>query len=402
MEINLYDTCAEDGAYDFLASRISGAEQSLSFLNDKYNDVYAWRAAGKRRVAELMFNAPEPEGYDAITIDETDFGQYTRKTVYFNSAPGPGYTDYAPADARAYKDAPRGRRIPAYLLTPKNIIDKAPGVVVLHDHGGMFFWGKDKAVEHKEDIPQLKNYARDYYGAPLASTLAKRGYVTLVIDSLYFGERRFKFERHGEFAPRLNKHEYASPGYVDEFNACAREAEGDLAKLFFGAGLTFMGVRAADDIASVGYLSSLGCVDPKRIGCIGLSMGGMRSAWLAALDDRVKCAVAVGTMQRYREMMAKRLMNYVWLWIIPGLYGEMDYPEAVSLRAPLPLYAMHGKRDGLYPDNTGEAAIEHIRAVYEKAGAAENFKYSYYDEEHVFNEAMQTDAFNWMDSYLKR
>jgi len=37
-------------------------------------------------------------------------------------------------------------------------------------------------------------------------------------------------------------------------------------------------------------------VDARRIGCVGLSIGALRSAHLAALDDRIKPAVVVGWM----------------------------------------------------------------------------------------------------------
>jgi len=345
--------------------------------------VRAWREENQRLIrAKLLYNPPAVPFHEEI-IEEVDFGAYTRKKIAFDTAPG--------------------CRVPAYLLIPKGIKAPAPGMIVLHDHGAMFYWGKDKAVEHKEPNPVLEAYVQTYYdGFPLASAFARRGYVTLVIDSLFFGERSYKVAEKEEFAPLLSRHPAGSLEYVNAYNDCAFKIESDLVRTFFYAGWTFMGVRTWDDMASVGYLSGRPEVDPRKIGCIGLSMGGHRSGWLSAMDDRVKCAVMVGTMQRNREMMKHRLPNIAWMWAVPGLYGLLDQDDVVSLSAPKPVMAMHGRQDWLYiPEQTGEKAIEHVKSVYKKAGAEDNFAYEYYDVPHVFNLEMQEKAFRWMDRHLK-
>ncbi len=51
--------------------------------------------------------------------------------------------------------------------------------------------------------------------------------------------------------------------------------------------LTWPGIVFRDDIRTVDYLVTRPEVDPKRIGCLGISMGGYRSCYLAALDDRI-------------------------------------------------------------------------------------------------------------------
>jgi len=379
---NVFDDIARDGTFRFLANRIQYTEQSGSFLQDKFNDIHTWREEYRELVKSRLFYHPPDCPFDGEFVDELDFGDYIRRKAYFNSAPG--------------------CRIPAYLLVPKGLKAPAPGIVVLHDHGAMFYWGKDKAVEHKDTNPVLERFVKDHYGAPLASTLARRGYVTLVIDSLFFGERGYKAGEKAGFAERLARFPEGSQEYIDEYNNCAFEIQSDLARAFFLAGWTFMGARMWDDIASVGFLSAQPEVNPGKIGCVGLSMGGYRSGWLAVMDDRIQCAVMAGAMQRYREMMKHRLPNVEWLWTVPGLYGIMDFDDVISLRAPKPLMAIHGKRDWLFtPELTGEKAIEKVKAVYEKAGAKQNFKYEYYNEPHLFSKEMQKSAFAWMDYHLK-
>ena len=47
-------------------------------------------------------------------------------------------------------------------------------------------------------------------------------------------------------------------------------------------------------------------------------------------------------------------------------------------------------------------AGEHLKRVYEKAGAADKFKYKFYECPHQFNTEMQRDAFEWLDTHLMK
>ena len=379
--LNIFEDIIRDDTFKFLTDRIQYAKQTGCFLQDHFSDVYSWREKYRALVKSRLFYDPPAVPFNEEITEEVDFDGYTRKKVYFNSAPG--------------------CRVPAYLLVPKGLIAPAPGVVVLHDHGANLYWGKEKAVEHKNTNPVLEKFVKDHYGAPLASTLARRGYVTLVIDCLFFGERGVKVSEREEFAKRLSRFEVESPEYIGEYNACGFETQSDLARAFFLAGWTFMGPRLFDDMASVSFLAGRPEVG-EEIGCVGLSMGGYRSGWLAAMDDRIRCAVVVGAMHRYREMIKHRLPNVEWMWTVPGLYGVMDFDDVISLRAPKPLMAIHGTRDWLFsPEFTGEKAIENVSAVYKKAGVDKNFRYEYYDAPHMFSLEMQKSAFAWMDGHLK-
>lgn len=379
---NVFEDMAKDETFNFLTSRIKNTTQSGTFLQEKYQDVNSWRQKYREKIKDLLFCQQEKVPFNEEITESEDFGTYLRHKVYFDSAPG--------------------CRIPAYLLIPKGLTKKAPGVVVMHDHGAMAYWGKEKAVKHKMPIPVLDEFIDTLYDTPLASNLAERGYVALVIDSILFGERAFKVDQKAEFKERLAKHELGSPAYVDEYNNCAFEMQSDIARTFFLAGTTLMGHRFWDDLVSLDFLASRPEVDSEKLGCIGLSMGAYRSGFLGIMDDRIKCAVIAGGMQRYREMMQYRLPQVEWMWTVPGLYGIMDFDNVMSLRAPLPLLAIHGKKDWLFePESTGEKAIAHVAAVYEKAGASGNFQYEYFDEPHVFKAYMQNKAFSWMDRHLK-
>src|ERR1019366_5072474 len=82
-------------------------------------------------------------------------------------------------------------RIPAFLLVPESGRQPYPAVVAFHDHGAYFYFGKEKIVELDRQHASLTAYKETYYGGrSFASDLARRGFVVIVIDAFYWGERR--------------------------------------------------------------------------------------------------------------------------------------------------------------------------------------------------------------------
>lgn len=62
-------------------------------------------------------------------------------------------------------------------------------------------------------------------------------------------------------------------------------------------------------------------VDPKRIGCVGLSVGGLRACHLAALDERIKAAVVVGWMASFPAQLQRYVRSTIgFTKLVPGLY----------------------------------------------------------------------------------
>jgi dienelactone hydrolase len=92
---------------------------------------------------------------------------------------------------RLYFNTTPDVRVPAYVLVPTKSRRPLPGLVALHDHGGFYLWGKEKLVETDDEPPALTDFKKRYYaGASIATALARQGYVVVVIDMFYWGERR--------------------------------------------------------------------------------------------------------------------------------------------------------------------------------------------------------------------
>lgn len=366
--------------YPLLEATAKGSKLELSFLNDRFTDVEAWKREGQAKVLSLLEYAPAKCDPRAEVVERVDCGSYVREKLTFNTTPD--------------------IRVPAYLLLPKGEAKRRPAIVALHDHGAFFVWGKEKIVETEHEHPALVEFKKQYYsGRSVASELAKRGYVVMAIDMFYWGERRMLLP--GD-PPVWRQREKMSVEDVATFNRRSSANTWLIATGLFESGITWSGVMFLDDIRTVDYLASRPEVDPERIGCCGLSVGGFRAAHLAGLDSRIKAAVVVGWMSTYESMLKNKLTSIGFMKVIPGLYHWMDLPDVVSMNVPGGLMVINGTKDQLFPMDGVHAAFDKIAAVYKKAGVPERFEGVTYDGPHEFNGEMQEKAFRWLDRWLKR
>ena len=117
-----------------------------------------------------------------------------------------------------------------------------------------------------------------------------------------------------------------------------------MAKSLFCAGTTWPGVFTAEDQRALDYLCSRDDVDPARVGCGGLSGGGLRTVYLAGLDDRIRCACCVGMMTTWRDYLLNKCHTHTWMIYIPGIPLDLDYPEILGLRVPLATLVQNDER----------------------------------------------------------
>jgi dienelactone hydrolase len=291
-------------------------------------------------------------------------------------------------------------RVPAYVLIPKGLKGRAPAIVDLHSHGGMFLFGKEKVIDLGQNHEAMVEYhKRNYDGRPTATEFVRRGYVVLSIDAFMFGERRILLDADLKFG--YDRARYTMDD-VRHLNQQCRAKEATLAKGLILAGLTWPGIVCWDDIRSVDYLVSRPEVDAARIGCVGISMGGYRSIFLSALDDRIRAACVVGFMSTVRPMMRAHLDTHSWVHFLPALHRFLDWPDVMSLHAPQPLLVQQCAQDRLFPPAGMKDALTRIAAAYDKAGAKQQFTGRFYDAPHIFSRPMQDDAFAWFDRQLKQ
>ncbi len=296
-------------------------------------------------------------------------------------------------------------RVPALLLVPTTGKTRYPAVVALHDHGGWFFHGKEKLVRMDGEHASLTGFRERYYGSrTYADELVRRGFVVIVPDAFYWGERRLQYNQPPEeLRKRLAGQKPESVEYVATTNSYLREQAPILNTWLSFCGTSWMGIVAHDDRRSVDVLASLPEVDPGRIGCLGLSGGGYRSTYLTGMEPRIKASVITGWMTSLPTTLDISYAVHTALFDAFGLHSKMDHPDIASLAAPdTAVFVQNCAQDRLFTRAGMEAAAEKIRAVYGDLKRPERFRSAFYDVPHQFNAQMQEEAFVWLEKWLGR
>lgn len=302
-----------------------------------------------------------------------------------------------------------GPRTEAYLLRPQGATGPLPGVLALHDHGGFKFYGKEKIADGPGETSQLmRDYRANYYGdRAYPQALAREGYAVLVPDTFLWGSRKFPIET---MIASVGESPSGSPDYfpgqenspeIHGFNGVASAHENVVAKYLTVLGATLAGVIGYEDSVAVSYLASRADVLAGRIGCIGLSGGGLRSGLLQATDHRISAAVVVGLMTTYEGVLDHNLSGHTWM-LYPSDWGRHgDWSDLVACRAPSPLLVQYDEDDDLFTLEGQRAADDRLRSHYESVGATGNYTGQFYPGPHKFDLEMQNAAFAWLGQQLK-
>ncbi len=352
---------------------------SHSFLDSRFQSLEGWKRRGRELAWESFGYRPASVDLDPKVVDRQDLGEFVREKVLFSTTPQ--------------------FRVAAYVHIPKNRTGRGPAIVDLHSHGGMFLFGKEKVIDFGRNHPAMTVYHKGNYGGrPTTTALVRRGYVVVTIDAFMFGERRLIMDEDLKYGWERSRYSVED---VKHLNARCASKEDTLAKSLTLAGIAWNGIVAWDDMRTVDYLLTRPEVDPKRIGCVGVSFGGYRTLFLAGLDERIAAACVVGFMSTIKPMARRHIDTHSWVHFVPSLHRYMDWPDVVGMMAPKPLMVQQCRQDGLFPLTGMRESLERIAAVYEKAGVKTHFDGRFYDGGHRFDVPMQEDAFDWFDRHLK-
>ncbi len=356
-------------------------QPKMSFLEDAFQDPQAWTEQARRYFLDSLHYSPPPCPPDPEVVERVDLGTHIRERVLISTTPN--------------------IRVPVYVLLPKNLSQPAPALVALHDHGGFYFWGKEKLVHIPPEHPALVRFKTKNYGnLSLADELAKRGYVVIVSDMLHWGERAMYLDAD----PERIKHRdmpAITEDDIQQFHDRSWAHEELMGRTALTCGVTWPGLIIWDDLRVADYLASRPEVDASRIGCFGLSVGSTRAVFLGALSPHVRASVAVCWMASYPPMARNHVRYGIgYTKLVPGLYGNLDWPDLAGLHWPGHLMTINGLKDPLYPLEAARTATEKAKRIFEKMGSPENYEAVYFDGPHEFNIEMQEKAFAWLEEKL--
>ncbi|MSS70079.1 MAG: acetylxylan esterase [Candidatus Latescibacteria bacterium] len=249
-------------------------------------------------------------------------------------------------------------RVPAYLFIPKGLKGKVPAMLCLHQTTKI---GKGEPAG-VGGLPNL-HYAEE---------LAGRGYVTLAPDYPNFGDYQIDV--------------YAR-GYVSA---------------------TMKGIW--NHMRAVDLLQSLPEVDGARIGCIGHSLGGHNSLYVATFDERIQVVVTSCGFNSFSKYYGGDLTGWSHKGYMPRIaevYGKdpakmpFDFTEILGAMAPRSVFINAPLKDGNFLSGVDDC-VEAARPVYALLKALDRLVIVQPDCEHDFPPEVREEAYRFVDGILKK
>jgi dienelactone hydrolase len=250
--------------------------------------------------------------------------------------------------------------IPAYFARPKNVSGKLPVVLFNHSHGGNYHIGKTELIQ-SSDYLQKTSYAEQ---------LTSMGYAALCIDMLGFGERRGK-------------------------------AESEIFKEMLWKGQVMWGMMIFDNIRALDYLSTREDVDTARVATLGMSMGGLMSWWLSALDPRVKVCIDITAQVDAETLVANRGLDHHGFYsYVPSLLKYFRTTDIQKLILPRHHLSVVGNDDRLTPFAGLSIIDEELTKSYEAAGVPERWSMVRYPCGHIETAGMRAEVCSFLQNNL--
>ncbi|MBI4559656.1 MAG: hypothetical protein HY706_18870 [Candidatus Hydrogenedentes bacterium] len=311
--------------HPYLQKRFDKVGQSLCFTGKTPRDVAAWQKRARPQLGKLI-------GLDTMrtcplkpqVTERVDCGDYVRERVVLQTEPG--------------------IFMPVYVLIPKQGSPPYPTVINPHGHGG----GGKAAVAGIRDHPEIAG-AIPKYNYDYGPAFCRAGFVSLCPDARGFGERQETLAKSSV----LN----ASCQWINN--------------MAIPLGQTVTGMWVWDLQRLIDYAATRPECDLERLGCAGLSGGGLQTLWLTALDTRVKAAVVSGYFYGVKDSLLDLHGNCSCNYV-PHLWENADHGELGGLIAPRPLMVQTGDADNLNGVNklaNVTPQVARARKVYKALGA---------------------------------
>lgn len=257
--------------------------------------------------------------------------------------------------------------------------DGYPGVVCLH---GTTNWGARRTLGMLPKPGDPDEGRGGVEGKDFARQLVRQGYVTISPEH-FCSASRIPEEGRYETAALYRKH----PNW------------------------SAVGKYTYDSVIATNVLAARQDVDETRLGVTGHSLGGHGSIFLAAYDERIKCAVPSCSGGTFRENPRRLHWSrdhwYVYFPqiredFLAGRQVQCDFHEMFSLIAPRPVLERFALNDG---DPTGQAhrVMLHLKLheLYRLLGHEDAHAFLVFGDGHAIPDISWGSMLSWMDRWLK-
>lgn len=304
-----------DGAH----TKVLNAKPKLAF--DESKDFETQQKAIKSKLIELLGHMPKKVPLNPNIEYKEDHGTYTEYRISF--------------------DVEKDVKAVCLLCIPNDGKEKHPLVICLQGHGT----GKHISMGRVIYDDDVDDGDRD-----IGLQALERGYAALCLDQRGMGERRteFVYNRADKGVPRC---------HLTAMNALL-------------VGRTMIGERCWDISRAIDLALTFPEIDGDKIICTGNSGGGTATFYAAAFDERIKVAMPSCAFCTYKDSIGA--MFHCVCNFIPKIAEYMDMGDIAAAIAPRKLIVIHGRKDGIFPDNGVRQGFETVKKVYAAAGVPEN------------------------------
>lgn len=212
--------------------------------------------------------------------------------------------------------------------------------------------------------------------------LVKNGFAVLCYDPIGQGERKQLLNEKG--AGLLKS--------TSEHQILGR------APVLLGRGLA--GYMIHDGIRALDYLASRPEVDPERLGCTGNSGGGNMTAFLMALDPRVKAAAPgcfITTLKIKNERPGPGDPEQI---LFGQIAAGLDHPDFAIIRAPKPTLILAATNDFVPIEGTWDA-FRQTKRIYGNLGDPERIDLIEANEKHGYSLLLREGAARFFSRWLQ-
>lgn len=253
-----------------------------------------------------------------------------------------------------------GLYVTASLYVPHQVSEPLPAVLYVCGHGSV----------RKDGISYGNKAQYQHHGA----WFARNGYVCLIIDTLQLGE--IEGIHHGTY--RYDRWWWNSRGY------------------------TPAGVEAWNCMRALDYLQSRPEVDGSRLGVSGRSGGGAYSWWIAAVDDRIQCAVPVAGITSLRNHVVDGCVEGHCDCMYMVNSCRWNFATVAALVAPRPLLISNTDKDTIFPLEGVLEIHREVRHIYQLYQKPENLGLQITEGPHKDTQELHIHAFRWMNRFLRQ
>ena len=160
-------------------------------------------------------------------------------------------------------------------------------------------------------------------------------------------------------------------------------------------GKTLAGMRVYEVMRTIDYLFTRSEVDTDRIGCMGISGGGLVCSFASAVDERINVSVVSGFVNTFKDSIMS--IHHCIDNFVPGIIKYAEMPDIVGLIAPRPLLIESGTRDPIFPIDATEEAYRRLERIYQLLGAGDKLDKDLFEGDHMISGAK---AYDWFVKWL--